>query len=233
MIGDQGWQRFNIWEHSATVRDLYARRCRGEAEEMTCHAQAVGLLAPLVAAGDTLLDAGCGSGYFFHSLRKRGIAVDYFGIDATESLIEIGRQYLPAFGLPAGNLRALRIEDLDAAVDHAVCINVLSNIDNYHRPLERLLLSARKSVILRESCAAQAAYDYVEDRFLDPGISLKVHVNTYPLAELTRFMESYGFAVSVVPDERAGEAGELVIGYRHYWKFLVAVRKRSSAHGAE
>lgn len=233
MISGDGWSRFNIWEHSATVRDLYASRCRCEVEEMTCHAQAAALLAPHVTAGDTLLDAGCGSGYFFHSLRKRGIDVEYFGIDATESLIEIGRQCMAAFGLAPGNLRTMRIEDLQGRVDHAVCINVLSNIDNYHRPLERLLLSARKSVILRESCAAQAAYDYVEDRFLDPGTSLKVHVNVYPLAELTRFIESYGFAVSIVPDERAGEAGELVIGYRHYWKFLVAVRNRSNAHGAE
>ena len=35
---------------------------------MTCHAQAAELLAPHVAPGDTLLDASCGSGYFFHSL---------------------------------------------------------------------------------------------------------------------------------------------------------------------
>jgi SAM-dependent methyltransferase len=224
MITDGGWSRFSIWEHSATVRELYAKRCRLEAEEMTCHAQAAQLLAPHVAPGDALLDAGCGSGYFFHSLRKRGIDVSYVGIDASETLIELGRKYLPPYGLAPENLRTLRIEDLAGSVDHAVCINVLSNLDNYHRPLERLLLAARKSVILRESCGPSAQYAYVEDRYLDPGVSLKVHVNTYPIDELTSFMQSYGFAVSVVRDERAGDAGELVIGYPHYWKFIVGVR---------
>lgn len=225
MIGDAGWSRFNIWDHSATVRDLYARRCRLEAEEMTCHAQAAALLAPHVTPGDSLLDAGCGSGYFYHSLRSRGIDVRYFGIDATDSLLELGRRYLPAHGLPADRLRTLRIEDLDASVDHSVCINVLSNIDNYHRPLERLLLSSRKSVILRESCSDVPSYAYVHDRFLDEGVSLKVHVNTYETSEFTSFIESYGFEVTVVRDERAADAAEMVIGYPHFWKFFVAVRK--------
>ena len=36
MITADGWARYCIWEHSSTVKDLYARRCRMEAEEMTC-----------------------------------------------------------------------------------------------------------------------------------------------------------------------------------------------------
>jgi SAM-dependent methyltransferase len=223
-IGAGGWSRVKIGEHSETVRELYARRCRKEAEEMTCHAQAAALLAPHVKAGDSLLDAGCGSGYFFHSLRARGLDVEYFGIDATECLIDIGRSLLPAFGLPASNLRTLRIEDLDGSVDHSVCINVLSNVDNYHRPLERLLLLSRKTVILRESCSDTARYDYVEDRYLDAGVSLKVHVNTYAIDELARFIRSYGFDARMVRDERAGDDAELVIGYPHHWKFIVCTR---------
>jgi SAM-dependent methyltransferase len=223
-IAGGGWNRFNIWEHSTTVRKLYARRCRREAEEMTCHAQAAALLAPFVKPGDSLLDAGCGSGYFFHSLRDRGMDVEYVGVDASECLIEIGRTYLPEFGLPAANLRTLRIEDLDGAVDHSMCINVLSNIDNYHRPLERLLLLSRKTVILRESCGDVDCYDYVEDRYLDEGVSLKVHVNTYALAGITRFIRSYGYSATVIRDERAGDEPEMVIGHPHYWKFIVCTR---------
>lgn len=225
MIRADGWHKFNIWEHSETVRDLYARRCRGEAEEMTCHAQAASLLMPYVASGDTLLDAGCGSGYFYHSLRQRAIKVEYSGIDATECLVELGRRHLPAFGLPAERLQPLRIEDMEAEADHVVCINVLSNIDNYHKPLERLLLAARKTIILRESCSDAASYAYVTDRFLDEGADLKVHVNTYETREFMRFIESYGFEVRAVRDERAGDSAEMVIGYPHYWKFFVGVRK--------
>jgi cyclopropane fatty-acyl-phospholipid synthase-like methyltransferase len=225
VIHGAGWRAYNIWEHSASVRELYARRCRREAEEMTCHAQAAALLAPHARPGETLLDAGCGSGYFFHSLTARGIPVDYIGIDATECLIDIGRRFLPPFGLPAERLQTLRIEDADGDVDHVVCINVLSNIDNYHRPLERLLRIARRSIILRESCHDTPSYLYVRDRFLDDGVDLKVHVNTYQTSELVEFMSSYGFDVSVVPDERTAGSPEMVIGYPHYWTFLVGVRR--------
>ena len=199
---------------------------------MTCHAQAVELLAPHVAPGDTLLDAGCGSGYFFHSLRYRKIAVEYHGIDATECLIDIGRAHLPHHGLPPERLQVLRIEDLDAEVDHAVCINVLSNIDNFHRPFERLLKAARKTVILRESAHESASYSYVRDRFLDPGVDLGVHVNTYAIGELVAFARSYGFATTVIEDERTRSEAELVIGYPHHWKFFICIRTAASAAAA-
>jgi SAM-dependent methyltransferase len=225
VIATDGWQRYCIWEHSATVKDLYARRCRMEAEEMTCAAQAAELLAPLVTAGDTLLDAGCGAGYFYHSLRVREIPVAYYGIDAAPSLIAIGREWLPAFGLPAERLQVLRLEDLAGSVDHVLCMNVLSNLDNYHRPLERLLQCARKSVILRESCRDQAEYRYVEDRFLDRGQPLKVYVNAYALQDVKTFIESYGFSARHVEDRRTGTRPEMVIGHPHYWTFLVATRR--------
>jgi 2-polyprenyl-3-methyl-5-hydroxy-6-metoxy-1,4-benzoquinol methylase len=228
MIRNDGWSRFNIWEQSRTVRELYEQRCLGTAEEMTCHAQAAELLRPLASPGDSLLDAGCGSGYFYHTLRRRSIDVEYFGIDATAGFIEIGRRHLPSFGLPPENLYLLRIEDLDAEVDHAVCINVLSNIDNYHKPLERLLVAARKSVILRESCSDTASYAYVRDHYLDEGVALNVYINTYPIGELVRFIESYGFGVRTVLDQRSGGAAEIVIGYPHHWKFLVCTRKSGS-----
>lgn len=225
MIRDDGWERWSIWEHSATVRDLYRRRCRLQAEEMTAHAQAAELLAPHVAPGDTLLDVGCGSGYFFHALRSRKLPVDYFGIDASATLIGIGQEELPAHGLPAERLRVLRIEDLDGEVDHVVCINVLSNLDNFHRPLERLLSIARKTVILRESLKEEGEYRYVRDAYLDDGIELNVHVNAYPMSEVSSFIESCGFAVSYVEDRHTGGRPENVIDYPHYWTFLVAERR--------
>src|SRR5687767_4907790 len=104
MISDKGWNEYSIWEHSASVRELYARRCRLEAEEMTCAAQAIELLKPLIEPGDTLLDVGCGSGYFFHSLKSRDVPVEYSGIDASGTLIAIGQRHMPAHGLPSDRL---------------------------------------------------------------------------------------------------------------------------------
>lgn len=196
---------------------------------MTCAAQAAELLAPRVSKGDVVLDVGCGSGYFFHSLRKRNIPVQYFGIDSSPTLIDIGRKYMPAFDLSPDNLRVLRVEDLDAAVDHVICMNVLSNIDNFHRPLERMLVSASKTVILRESCNDVGEYSYVRDGYLDPGCNLKVYVNTYSTSEIEKFISSYGFKVQQVVDRRTGGKPEMVIGYPHYWTFLVAKRMPAAA----
>ena len=225
MITGDGWERFSIWEHSSRVRELYERRCRMEEEEMTCAAQAAELLAPLVEPGDSLLDAGCGSGYFFHSVRTRDIPVEYWGIDASSTLIGIGRAHLPAFGLPPERLNCLRIEDLAGSVDHVLCMNVLSNLDNYHRPLERLLRVARKSVILRESLKQGSEYRYVEDAFLESDEPLNVYVNAYDIDEVSRFIESFGYEVRLETDRRTGGDPELVIGYPHYWTFLVGERK--------
>jgi SAM-dependent methyltransferase len=225
MITGDGWHRYNIWEHSESLRELYGRRCRLEEEEMTCHAQAAELLLPYVTPDDTLLDAGCGSGYFFHSLKKRNIPVEYYGIDASPSLIEIGRNLLPRHGLSPENLQTLRIEDMGGDVDHVVCINVLSNLDNYHRPLERLIKTARKTVILRESCGEANDYSYVRDGYLDEGCDLKVHVNTYCLREVMTFIAAYGFEVRNIVDLRTQGQPEFVIGYPHYWTFIVGERQ--------
>jgi ubiquinone/menaquinone biosynthesis C-methylase UbiE len=223
-LHDDGWLAYSIWEHSATIRDLYTRRARGEAEEMICAAQAAELLAPLIQPGDALLDVGCGSGYFFHSLKRRRIAAAYYGIDAAPSLIAIGRRELPVHGLPAEQLRVLRIEDLDGAFDHVLCMNVLSNIDNFHRPLERLLRVARKSLILRESAKEGALYNYVRDAFLDPGVDLSVYVNAYDAREVEEFIASHGFRVRRIIDRRSGGAPEMVIGHPHCWTFFLAER---------
>lgn len=226
MIRNDGWIKYCIWEHSNQIKELYARRCRLEEPEMTCAAQAAELLMPYVTAGDSILDVGCGSGYLFHSFRKRQIPVEYFGIDAAPSLIDIGRKFLAPYGLPPENLQVTRIEDLDGEIDHVTCINVLSNIDNFHRPLERLLLCARKTVILRESVKEQAEYLYVHDNYLDPAVTLKVHVNAYGMQEFMEFIESYGFQVRYEVDRHTQGNPQKVIDYLHYWKFFVAEKVR-------
>lgn len=220
--------RFNIWANSAHMRDLYRARARDEADEMTCAAQAADMVGALASPGDSLLDAGCGSGWFFHSLKRRGLDLDYWGVDRTQAFIDIARAELPAFGLPADRLIQGRIEEIEGAVDHVLCMNVLSNIANYHAALDRMLTVARKTVLLRESVGETPDYAYVEDKYLDPGIRLPVHVNRYGRAELAAFVEARGFSIAEHVDRRSGGAPELVIDHPHYWTFLVCTRTRQA-----
>lgn len=223
MITSTGWTEYSIWEHSEQVRDLYRRRCRLEAEEMTCAAQAAELLQQHVTRGETLLDAGCGSGYFYHSLKSRDIPVEYYGVDGSKSLIGIGRECLPAHGLDPSRLMVMRLEDMSGSVDHVLCMNVLSNIDNFHRPLERFFQMARKTVILRESVGETSDYRYVVDQYLDKA-ELRVHVNRYACADIIELADDHDFDVEFVTDERTGGNPEDVIGYPHYWTFAVFSR---------
>lgn len=187
---------------------------------MDCARQAAALLAKNARAGETLLDAGCGSGYFFHSVQK--MQLDYTGIDAAPGLIHIGQEEMSRFGCAASKLVCARIEDLQGKVDHVVCMNVLSNLDNFHRPLERLLSMAARTLVLRESIWDRPSeYAYVPDKYLDAGIDLCVHVNTYNAGEISRLAQRMGFDAALVVDERTQGKPEMVIGYPHHWSFMV------------
>lgn len=221
-INKEGFKNNSTWDHSASLRDLYKKRCLKQVDEMTCHAQVAKLLIPSLKKGDVVLDAGCGSGYFYHSFKDRGVDINYMGVDASEALIQIGRDCIPA--LSDQNLFCERIENLDGEADHVTCINVLTYNEHYHRPLERLLKMAKKNLILRESIhQAPTQILYVEDKYVDK--PLKVNVNNYCQDEMVDFIKSYGFDVEIVVDDFTKGEMQMVIDYPHYWKIIKACRK--------
>lgn len=225
MINLNGWEDYNIWSHSKEVFELYKNRSMGNEDEMTCAAQAAEIMKLYVKKNEVLLDVGCGTGYFYHSILSRKLPLNYFGLDATKKFIDCGQKELKKFGLNKDKLIFGRIEDLKASVDHILCMNVLSNIDNFQKPLERILKSAKKSVVIRESLSDKANYLYVTDKYLDFNKKLKVYVNTYNQFEVIDFIKSYGFDVHEEIDIRTNNEAELVIDYPHYWKFLIAKKR--------
>ena len=214
-------KRWNPWANDRNTYELYRRRCRGEAEEMTCAAQAAEILAPLVRPGETLLDAGCGGGYYLHSFRKRGIEVDYRGLDYTPEMIELARAEM---GAPE-RFTVGAIEELDQPFDTILCFNVLTNSPHYALPLERMLQMARKRVLLRESMAGELVVRYTPDPYLDEGARhIRVYHNTYPIEEVTGFMREHGFSVTRIPDRRSNDGVEMVVDIPHHWRILLAER---------
>jgi len=218
--------RRNPWANDRNTFELYRRRCRGEAEEMTCAAQAAEILAERVCAGETLLDAGCGGGYYLHSLRKRGVDIEYHGLDYTPEMIELARtEMCPRTALPATRFQVGAIEDLDGEYDNVLCFNVLTNSPHYAQPLERLLQATRKRLLLRESMADALVVRYTPDPYLDEGKrDIRVYHNTYPIEEVIEFMREHGFNVTRIVDRRSKDGVEMVVDIPHHWRILFAER---------
>ncbi len=217
---------WNPWANDSRTLALYRRRCRREAEEMTCAAQVATLLAPLVTPGETLLDAGCGGGYYYWSLVKRNVPVEYYGLDYTPAMIDLARtEMCPRTGLPAERFILGAIENLARPFDTVICFNVLTNSPHYALPLERLLLCTRKRLVLRESLGNELVIRYTPDPYLDAGKRhIRVYHNTYPLHEVIAFIESYGFRVTRIPDRRTQDGVEMVVDIPHYWRILLGER---------
>lgn len=216
----------NPWANDRNTFDLYRRRCRLEAEEMTCAAQAAELLSERVRPGESLLDAGCGGGYYLHSLRARGVEVRYHGLDYTPEMIALARaEVAPRTGLAPERFELGAIEDLDERHDTVLCFNVLTNSPHYGQPLERLLASARRRILLRESLGEALIVRYTPDPYLDEGKRhIRVYHNTYPLTEVTAFMEAHGFHVTGVRDRRTQDGTEMVVDIPHQWRILIGER---------
>lgn len=124
----------NTWDKSHALIDLYHRRALGLEPEMTCAAQAREILTAEATFGDSVLDVGCGTAWFAHSVQRAQLGLQYFGIDKTEKFIEIARQALESSVLAPDRLFSGAIEHSFGEFDHVVCMNVLSNLDNWHRP---------------------------------------------------------------------------------------------------
>jgi len=219
---------WNPWANDANTLELYRRRCRREAEEMTCAAQAAAIIADRAGPGETLLDAGCGGGYYLWSLMDRGVDVEYHGIDFTPEMIELARTELaPRAGLAPERLRLQALEDLaeDDRYDTVLCFNVLTNSPHYALGLERLLRAARRRIVLRESMGDELIVRFTPDPYLDEGKRhIRVYHNQYPLDEVREFMQSEGFTVTQLRDERSGDDVEMVVDIPHRWRILVGER---------
>ena len=215
----------NIWEHSQNVRELYAKRAAGE-NEMDAARQCADILKPLAESGEKFLDAGCGSGYLFHSLKKAGLNLDYHGLDYSPSLIALGQEILTGFGLPKEKLQVGRLEDLAAQpFDLIALLNTLTFCPDFRAPLDRLAQTGARIILIRDNFGEETIIRWEEDGFLDPGFNhLKAYWNQWQTSAVKTFLADYGFKVSELCDLRTQGAEELVVGKPYYWSWLLAVR---------
>ena len=217
---------WNCWANDLKTQELYRRRCRQEVAEMDCAAQAAEILQARISPGDTLLDAGCGAGYYYWSFQNRAIEIDYYGLDYTPELVEIARtEMCPRTGLTPDRFVLGSIENVEREYDHIICFNVLTNNPHYALPLERLLASARKCILIRESMGPELLTRFTPDPYLDEDKRhIRVYHNTYPMDEVISFMEENGFRTTHIVDKRTNDGIEMVVDIPHQWRILLGVR---------
>lgn len=217
---------WNPWANDSNTLVLYRRRCRQEAEEMTCAGQAAKILANRITPGETLLDAGCGGGYYYWSFFNRGIDIDYFGLDYTPEMIALAREEMCTHtSLTPDHFRLGSIENLEQNFDNILCFNVLTNNPHYALPLERLLLCTKKRILIRENLGETLKVLYTPDPYLDEGKRhIRVYHNQYPITEVSAFIEEFGFKVMPIFDERSQDGIEMVVDIPHQWRILLGER---------
>ena len=220
-----GSPELNIWYHTKnSLYPLYERRAQGLGGEMDCHAQAAQLYGPYHRGADRILDAGGGSGYFYHSLAQRGLLGAYHLLDQNQDFVNMGRQALPA-SLPLSAFMHGSFEEVSGDFEAVFCLNALFSLPDYRQGLERLLLACRRVIILRTTLADKTEIRYETDDYLDPsGSGLKSYFNIWSVAEVSQFMGSYGFEVREVTDVRTGGLGEISAGKFFPWRWLVGRR---------
>lgn len=219
----------NIWEHSATAKNLYARRAHGH-DEMDAAAQCAAILSPHIAGAarpPRLLDVGCGSGYLYHSFAKRGLAVDYCGLDYSPGYIEIGRAILPQYGLSPEKLTCGRAEDLcGEKFDLIAMLNTLTFCPNFREVFDRLAGTGAQVIAVRDNFGDQTVIKWEADGYLDEGYNhLKAYWNMWGREEVAEFLSEYGYRCQWLMDARCQGAVEMVVDKPYYWSWLVAVKE--------
>jgi len=108
---EQGKQTYEViaQDFSRTRQDLW---------------QILSLFEPYVSSGDSVLDMGCGNGRLIDLFKNKNI--DYLGVDNSENLIELARQYYPEYNFKIGDLTTLEFGNQE--FDKIFLIGVLHHI---------------------------------------------------------------------------------------------------------
>lgn len=104
------------------------------------------LLRPIVRAGMTILELGCSSGYYYEILEYLlGCRIDYTGVDYSDAMISMARDFYPRPQFFAADGRSLFFADRSFDVVISSCI--LLHVPNYRVHIEETARVARDWVV--------------------------------------------------------------------------------------
>lgn len=178
------------------LEDMY----RGEVRQ---HFTALAdLLRPLVHDGSSLLELGCASGYYYEILEYLlGRRIDYTGVDYSEAMIAMARDFYPRPHFFAADAKALFFADHQFDVVISSC--VLLHVSNYRQHIRETTRVAREWLVVHRTpvCRKQPTQRMVKQAYGVETIEFRFNEQ-----ELLQLFSSCGFelvterTISASPD---------------------------------
>lgn len=220
----------SINDHSKLYPKLCIDRITGSAPEMDSISQLCSILKEKKLTNCSLLDVGCAAGQLLISASK--LDIDYYGIDAYQRGIQLGKLILSKKGFDKSKLRNISLTQLQPDEIYDVVVNLFEfrytpQFENY---LEIMARAARKYLIIRAPAfGLNYIKKYFPDVLLEDGFqTMRSFFNVYNEKEIELFLNFEGFNVTWVEDKRQKEKfaslPEVVGGIEFFYKFLVAER---------
>ena len=140
----------NFWDREIEYGNYFYKIAIGELPEMECSKAICKVLSPIYAKEKKILDVACGGGHYLRSFLNRiDPNIDYTGIDATKSYIELARKAFPKRGeFKLGNI--FNIPFSDKSFDVVMANNLLLHLPpNPIQALKELVRVSSEHVIIR------------------------------------------------------------------------------------
>lgn len=191
--------RCNYWDTAQYYQSELRRRALGELPEMESAKAIARHVAAIFEPGDGILDAGCGTGHYWLSLRKL-LTTDfaYTGVDLTaQHVLDAQRIFSdrPDVFFRTGDIRALPFGDKQFAI--TICANTIPHIPHAAEALRELVRVTRKHLFIRmlvgnENVITKKAYSDMMDGNGEPMEFAFVNIYT----------EKFVLAATGVPERR-------------------------------
>ena len=191
---------WRIWDQNDPEERTYLR-AKGQLPEMESAKQLRQILGN-IDDSDSVLDVGCAAGHYLRSIRKLSAKCRYTGVDATLKYIESALD-IHKLDKNANFIRE-DIYSLKQKADLVFCCNVLLHLPNLRRPLENLLYSFNKKLVIRTLLSEGthlSQYLYSDDFDGNGNPTNFVFQNTYSYKYVERIIKNFNSKITITFQE--------------------------------
>jgi hypothetical protein len=141
-------------------------------------------------------------------------------------MVKIARSAFRKIGLDPARIILDDVCDLSGFdFQLVVMINTLSFNADFRKPIDRLVETGAKVLVIRDNFGPKTVVKWELDGFLDLGFNhLKGYWNQWSRQEVADFLHQVGYRTTFVDDLRTKGKTELVVNKPYRWSWLVADR---------